>query len=157
LLLIAGYLLFTPGGTSSSDAVAAAPVPEAAPLLSAEPVAAVERGRPSTVPADDAVRRIADTAISQPTAEDTVPVEPAESGVADAPVVSQLVVTSNPAGARVTVDGIGWGTTPVTIRHLSPGLKVIRVTMDGYVSQEREVRIGEDGIAAARVTLQPRN
>src|SRR5262245_56987627 len=34
-----------------------------------------------------------------------------------------LVVSSQPAGARVTVNGIGWGATPVTIRYLSPGLK----------------------------------
>lgn len=68
----------------------------------------------------------------------------------------RLVITSNPAGARVTVDGVGWGVTPVTIRHLSPGVKVIRVTKDGYVGQEREVRLAEAGAVAAELTLAPR-
>jgi hypothetical protein len=70
---------------------------------------------------------------------------------------SRLVVTSNPAGARVTVDGIGWGVTPITIRHLSPGVKLVRVTKDGYVAQERAVNMGEQGAVAARLTLQARD
>jgi hypothetical protein len=74
-----------------------------------------------------------------------------------AAVESRLVVTSNPSGARVTVDGIGWGVTPVTIRHLSPGVKLVRVTKDGYVGQERAVTMGEQGAVAARITLQPRD
>jgi hypothetical protein len=52
----------------------------------------------------------------------------------------RLVVSSMPAGARVTVDGVGWGATPLTIR-LPPGVKRIRVTHDGYVGRERTVRI----------------
>ena len=39
-----------------------------------------------------------------------------------------MMVMSTPTGARVTVDGIGWGETPVTIRHLPPGQKVVRLT-----------------------------
>jgi hypothetical protein len=66
------------------------------------------------------------------------------------------VITTNPAGARVTVDGVGWGVTPLTIRHLTPGVKVIRVTKDGYVGQEREVRLGEAGAVAAELMLAPR-
>lgn len=71
---------------------------------------------------------------------------------ADAP--TRLVVTSTPAGARVTVDGIGWGVTPLTIRHLPPGEKVVRVTKDGYVAREQRVRVA--GSAALRLTLRPR-
>lgn len=74
------------------------------------------------------------------------------------PAASELVVTSNPAGARVTVDGIGWGVTPITIRHLPPGVKRLRLTLDGHISQERDVRIGDDGgRVSARITLPPRN
>jgi hypothetical protein len=58
--------------------------------------------------------------------------------------VTALEVTSQPAGARVTVDGIGWGQTPVAIRYLSPGLKRIRVTRDGHAAAERVVRVDED-------------
>jgi hypothetical protein len=69
-----------------------------------------------------------------------------------------MTVTSTPAGARVTVDGIGWGETPVTIRHLPPGQKVVRVTKEGYVSQQQTVSVpGDRRSAAVRITLRARN
>jgi PEGA domain len=39
------------------------------------------------------------------------------------------------------VDGIGWGISPVTIRHLAPGTRRVRVVKDGFVSEERIVRV----------------
>jgi cytoskeletal protein RodZ len=56
---------------------------------------------------------------------------------------TELIVTTQPAGARVTVDGIGWGITPVTIRHLTPGAKRIRVSKDGYATTERVVSVAQ--------------
>jgi transcriptional regulator with XRE-family HTH domain len=57
--------------------------------------------------------------------------------------VTELVVTTQPAGARVTVNGIGWGLAPVTIRHLPAGDKRIRVSKEGYTTEERTVRLAE--------------
>lgn len=58
------------------------------------------------------------------------------------PVVDPaLTVTSTPSGARVLVDGIGYGPTPITIRHLRPGQKRVRLVLDGYVSVERPLRL----------------
>ena len=57
--------------------------------------------------------------------------------------VSALVIATEPAGARVTVNGIGWGTTPVTIRYLPSGEKRIRVSKEGYAAEERVVRVAE--------------
>jgi transcriptional regulator with XRE-family HTH domain len=57
--------------------------------------------------------------------------------------VTELVVTTQPAGARVTVNGIGWGIAPVTIRYLPAGPKRIRVTKDGHATEERMVRLAE--------------
>ena len=66
----------------------------------------------------------------------------------------QLRVTSEPSGARVTVNGIGWGQTPLTIEHLSPGIKTVRVTREGCASQERRVDIQSSRPAARlHVTL----
>ena len=62
-----------------------------------------------------------------------------------------LIVTTEPAGGRVTVDGIGWGTTPVTIRNLPPGPKHVRVTKDGYGVEERVVNLAPNRSA---ITLQ---
>jgi hypothetical protein len=68
-----------------------------------------------------------------------------------------LSVTSQPSGARVTVNGIGWGETPVTIRHLDFGPKRIRLTLQGYVSQERVTLLSvADPSASARFVLRRR-
>jgi cytoskeletal protein RodZ len=53
----------------------------------------------------------------------------------------EIVVTTDPAGARVTVNGIGRGMTPVTVRFVPFGTLRIRVIKDGYVSEERVVRL----------------
>jgi cytoskeleton protein RodZ len=69
----------------------------------------------------------------------------------------QLVVLSEPPGARVTVNGVGWGSTPLTIKYLPLGQKRVRLTMSGYVSEERTVRV--DGLrpnATVRVALKER-
>jgi hypothetical protein len=68
-----------------------------------------------------------------------------------------ITVTSAPAGARVTIDGIGWGETPVTIRNLPPGQKVIRVTKEGYQSQQQTVSLPDDPRSSGvRVVLRAR-
>jgi transcriptional regulator with XRE-family HTH domain len=56
----------------------------------------------------------------------------------------ELIVTTEPAGGRVTVNDIGWGKTPVTIRYLPLGPKRIRVTKDGYEAEERLVRLSSN-------------
>jgi cytoskeletal protein RodZ len=66
---------------------------------------------------------------------------------------TELVVRTQPAGARVTVNGIGWGESPVTIRHLEPGEKRIRVTMDGYAASERSVTVDEGRRQTIRILL----
>ena len=50
-------------------------------------------------------------------------------------------MVTDPPGARVIVDGIGRGTTPVTIRYLPAGEKRVRVVKDGFPAQERTVRL----------------
>jgi hypothetical protein len=49
------------------------------------------------------------------------------------------------------VDGIGWGSTPLTIRHLTPGTKRIRVSKPGYATQERVTFL--DGGSGATITI----
>jgi cytoskeletal protein RodZ len=101
-----------------------------------------------------------DTAPSTGTSGRDEPVSVSQRATSLAPVASEdqgLIVTSTPAGARVTVNGIGWGSTPLTIRHLPPGDKIVRVTKDGYDAGERRVQIGTvAGTAAVRVTLRRR-
>jgi len=56
---------------------------------------------------------------------------------------TEIVVTTSPPGATVTVNGISWGTSPVTIRHLPPGAKRIRATKEGFAAAEQVVPLGE--------------
>jgi serine/threonine protein kinase len=53
----------------------------------------------------------------------------------------RLLVRSTPAGARVLVDGKEAGVTPVAIRDLARGAHRVRITRDGYDSEERRVVI----------------
>jgi hypothetical protein len=69
----------------------------------------------------------------------------------------ELRVITEPAGARVTVDGVGWGQAPLTIRALPPGARLVRVTLDGYAAQERHVAVSDDKPrTTVRITLKPR-
>jgi len=66
-----------------------------------------------------------------------------------------LVVRSEPSGARVMVNGVGWGETPITIRYVPFGAKDVRVVLSGYRSAERRVTLdAEQPAATVRVRLQ---
>jgi hypothetical protein len=68
----------------------------------------------------------------------------AEPPPVPAVVQPELEIVSEPAGARVTIDGIGWGVTPVTIRFLPPGTKHLRLTRDGFAAVERVIQLAAD-------------
>ena len=104
---------------------------------------------PHEAPADSAVAT-ADSPAPQPV---PVPEGAVEPRVVQ-PQTTELVITSEPPGARVTVDGIGWGFTPVTVRHLPPGAKHIRVTKEGYASEEREARVAGDRPSELHIPLR---
>ncbi len=117
--------------------------------------------------AGDVVPSVAGTTFSPPSAErasiatpvNTSPPDTADTAAphAGATVPSAdagLVVTTDPPGARVMLDGIGWGTTPVTIRFLSSGDKALRVIKDGYASEERRIHVAGDGQTTINLTLQ---
>jgi cytoskeletal protein RodZ len=67
---------------------------------------------------------------------------------------TQLLIVSDPPGARVTVDGVGWGETPVTVTNLPPGVKRIRVTKAGYTGQERVAQVTDERPTTVRISLQ---
>lgn len=115
--------------------------PVSQPQQAVAPVPVPETSRPVEPPAAEPVTATSGTAV-----------EPARPQATD----GQLVVTSTPAGARVIVNGIGWGHTPVTIRYLEFGEKRVRVMKDGYVSRERLVRLDpQQPTATLQVTLSP--
>jgi len=124
-------------------ATPSAPAAQIAPAVT--PAAPSLPQTPAPPPEGAAVR----AATQAPAAATEVP---AVSAASAAPVDVALTITSDPPGARVMVDGIGRGATPLTIDNLAAGSTRVRVIKDGFVSQEREIRIG--GRAATRLHLR---
>ena len=92
-------------------------------------------------------------AVAPPAAPAQAAPSPAPVAVAAAPVATNgaaaaaatevaLTITSDPPGARVVVDGIGRGATPLTIHNVNGGALRVRVIKDGFLSQERVIRVG---------------
>jgi cytoskeletal protein RodZ len=78
------------------------------------------------------------------------------SGAAADATEGELRITSEPLGAIVTVNGIGWGTTPVTIRYMPFGKKLVRATKPGYVSAHRGFDFVPDRrVRSVRIQLSP--
>lgn len=65
----------------------------------------------------------------------------------------RLLVRSSPAGASVYVDGERHGLTPTAVKNLPTGLHRVRIVMDGYVAEDRNVTITEAKPAQA-VTVE---
>lgn len=81
--------------------------------------------------------------------------EPETIDVADA-TEGELRITSEPSGAQITVNGVGWGVTPVTIPYMPFGKKVIRATKPGYLSAQRAFDFVSDRRGrSVRIQLSP--
>jgi len=89
--------------------------------------------------------------------ESAVLKEPETINIIDADTTEgELRVTSEPSGAQITVNGIGWGVTPVTIPYMPFGKKVIRATMPGFLSAQRVFDFLPDRRGrAVRIQLSP--
>jgi transcriptional regulator with XRE-family HTH domain len=80
--------------------------------------------------------------------------QPAPANQPPAEVEASMRIVSEPAGALVTINGIRWGHTPVTVRHLEPGEKRVRLSKDGYTSAEQRLQLTPDNpTQTVRVTL----
>lgn len=122
---------------------------------------------PDTRPSEPAARAAAPEApLVATAAADSTPGAPAsltgedEATAAPAPTPASspgvLIVRTDPPGARVTVDGVGWGTTPAQIRHLEPGVKRVRVTIEGAPAEVRHVEVSDGKTTTVRIPLRQR-
>ncbi len=66
-----------------------------------------------------------------------------------------LTVTSDPSGASVSVDGQGYGRTPLTLRDLSAGAHTVVLSMSGRQTATRTVDLRAGGSHDVVVTLEP--
>jgi len=79
----------------------------------------------------------------EPAATKNVPVVP----VVEPPELASpvLIVSTEPAGASITVDGKSSGTAPVTLQGLSPGDHLVEATLDGHRPASRTVPLPKPG------------
>ena len=71
-----------------------------------------------------------------------------------APLTGQLLVRSEPPGARVTIDGTPSGTAPVTVDQLAPGTHRVTLQTDAS-SVTQEVSIEPGATASLVVPMTP--
>jgi len=121
------------------------PAPQLEPQVET-PAATDSAPTPGTLTSEIAASSVAPQVAADPT-QAAAPV-PARS-------VTALVVTTQPEGARVTVNGIGWGASPATIQYLEPGQKRIRVSKEGFVAVERVLQIDEGRRLTLDIRLEP--
>jgi cytoskeletal protein RodZ len=96
-----------------------------------------------------------DPPLSQTPTTAPTPVETNTPAAVDA-TEGALRITSEPAGALVTVNGVGWGPTPVTIQYMPFGKKLIRAAKPGYVSAQRVFDFAPDRrVRSVRIQLSP--
>jgi diacylglycerol kinase family enzyme len=67
-----------------------------------------------------------------------------------------LVINSEPANARIYLDGDKIGTTPNTLRYIVPGTHEVEVRMDGYEIWRESIEIEADIGKALTATLRPK-
>lgn len=154
------------------------PLPYIAVAVAGIAVVAALFGRASVEPTSQLAPAVgtAGAAISQSQTPASSPEQPSApesvaSDVAPASVVTQaaaepaqapvqivtgaeLIITTEPEDARVTVNGIGWGSSPVRIPYLEAGQKTIRVSKEGYVAVERVLQVDEGKRQTINIRLE---
>ncbi len=75
--------------------------------------------------------------------------------LADSGAMTTLSVNASVSGARVYVDGIEMGQTPLVDFALSEGNHQIRVVKEGYKPYEKDVHIDEDRTSSLYASLTP--
>jgi hypothetical protein len=92
------------------------------------------------------------TPVSTPVPRTTTPV-PAPATLA--PGTGTLAVSSSPAGARVYINGVLLGTSPVTIPGFSIGRYDLLLEKEGYRNDTVRVEIGDQKITEYSAVLEP--
>ena len=72
------------------------------------------------------------------------------------PATGWLLVRTDPPGATVTLDGVGRGQTPLSLRDVSFGTHRLEVSRAGFGTVQREVTLnGEETVVPVGVSLAP--
>jgi len=66
-----------------------------------------------------------------------------------------LYLKSSPPAAMVYVDGVYYGLTPRKVTGVSPGIRTVKMTKDGYSDYVEQVMVTTSGIKMVMATLSP--
>jgi PEGA domain-containing protein len=141
-VVVGGSVAWLSGASRQAVVESTAPrqAPREVPHAAAPPVAQV-----ATASASTPVVQIADSHTAPPTAGAAVR-RPRFRG--------SLVVNSRPSGARVFVNGLSVGHTPLVLRNQPIGSRAIRFEMDGYEPWSAAVQVVADTEARLRAELR---
>lgn len=134
-----------PGGSDRRET--SATVPAAVPAVAA---ATGGRSRPAVVPV-----AVTPAEVAPPPVSATTDAPPAPARAVRGPLTGSLVVTSTPAGAQVSVNGVARGRTPVVIRNVPAGSRVVRLDLEGYRRWSWAVTVAGQARTPVSVKLQP--
>jgi serine/threonine protein kinase len=143
-----------PGREFTESAVPDAAKPAPAPIEPTPPASSAERQTPPPVtPPAAAPSAVSPSAATPPPAASspvfTTPATPPSGAPRTAPpraatgppTDGRLLVRTTPAGARLFIDEREYGVTPFAARNLARGSHRVRVTRDGYNTEDRRVVI----------------
>jgi hypothetical protein len=71
------------------------------------------------------------------------------------PLTGSLEITTSPPGARILLDSVDQGASPVTLTTITSGNHTLLVVKEGYVTLEQLVRILPDQTTQTAVLLKP--
>ena len=63
-------------------------------------------------------------------------------------------VSSSPGGAKVMLDGLAKGITPITLNNVAAGIHILQIDYPGYTSWKSTIDVPETGIQDIAVTLK---
>ncbi|OPX67209.1 MAG: PEGA domain protein [Methanoregulaceae archaeon PtaB.Bin056] len=66
-----------------------------------------------------------------------------------------LYLKSSPPAAMVYVDGVYYGLTPRKVTGVSPGIRTVKMTKEGYADYVEQVMVTTSGIKMVMATLNP--
>jgi len=156
IVVVAATALGVAGSTAGRAWVAQVTEPGLAVLHSIVRSALRSVRGPAAPPGD---RAKVQTKAAAPAVTPAKPAAPAKSiapAPARRPATAILTVSSMPRGARVQIDGVAKGVTPLTIRELRPGAHKIRISHQGYQSVTRSVTLDSGKVQAVGINLPAR-
>jgi hypothetical protein len=71
------------------------------------------------------------------------------------PLTGSLDITTSPAGARILLDAVNRGVTPVSLTNMTVGNHKLTLVKEGYVTAEQRVTVVEDRTTQITISLVP--